>query len=142
MGQTARKNLPLMVPLTCDSAAPRGRSICIGPGDLVSYIIMYAIIEAGGKQYWVTQGETVRVDKLEAAQGQEVTFKALWAVGDAAEGQEPAVARQAKVEAVVVGEMRGPKIVVFKKRTKKAYQKTQGHRQNLTQVQIKTISLN
>lgn len=103
---------------------------------------MYAIIETGGKQYWVTPGETIRIEKLSAAQGQEVTFKALWAVSDAAEGQEPSVSRNAQVTAEILGQGRGPKIVVFKKRSKKAYQKTQGHRQSLTDVLIKAISLN
>ena len=103
---------------------------------------MYAIIEACGKQYWVTPGETIRVDRLEAETGKELTFDALWAVGDAQEGQEPAVSRKAKVTAQVVGQGRGPKIVVFKRRQKKAYKKTRGHRQDLTDLQIKTISLN
>ena len=103
---------------------------------------MYAIIETGGKQFWVTPGETFRVEKLEAQAGQEVTFAALWAVADAKEGQEPASSRSAKVVAEVVGQPRGPKIIVFKRRQKKAYKKTQGHRQNLTELRIKSISLN
>ena len=103
---------------------------------------MYAIIETGGKQYWVTPGETLQVEKLDAKAGQEVTFKALWAVGDAKEGQEPSVSREAKVVAEVGGERKGPKIIVFKKRSKKAYKKTQGHRQHLIDLRIKTISLN
>jgi large subunit ribosomal protein L21 len=103
---------------------------------------MYAIIETGGRQFWVTPGETVRVEKLKAEAGQEVTFKALWAVGDAKEGQEPVVSREAKVVAEVARQDRGPKIIVFKKRTKKAYKKTQGHRQWLTDIVIKSISFN
>jgi hypothetical protein len=50
---------------------------------------MYAIIETGGKQFWVTPGETIRVEKLDAEAGQELTFKALWAVGDAKDGRRP-----------------------------------------------------
>jgi large subunit ribosomal protein L21 len=103
---------------------------------------MYAIIETGGKQFWVTPGETIRVEKLKAEKGQELTFKALWAVGDAKEGQEPAVSREAKVVVEVARQDRGPKILVFKKRTKKAYKKMQGHRQDLTDIKIKSISLN
>ena len=103
---------------------------------------MYAIIETGGRQFWVTQGETIRVEKLTAEQGQELTFKALWAVGDAKEGQEPQVSREAKVVCEVAKQGRGPRIIVFKKRTKKAYKKTQGHRQWLTSLTIKTISFN
>ncbi|MBI4371662.1 MAG: 50S ribosomal protein L21 [Elusimicrobia bacterium] len=103
---------------------------------------MYAIIETGGRQFWVVPGETVKVEKLEADKGQSLTFNALWAVGDAPEGQEPAYSRQAKVSATVVRQGRGPKIIVFKKRTKKAYKKTRGHRQWLTEIKIDGISFN
>ena len=98
---------------------------------------MYAIIETGSKQYWVTPGETIRVEKLKAEKGQEVTFKALWAVSDAKE-----VSREAKVVAEVAGEAAGPKILVFKRRQKKAYKKMRGHRQHLTDLTIKSISFN
>src|SRR3989338_593701 len=98
---------------------------------------MYAIIETGGKQFWVTPGETIRVENLDAEKGKELTFEALWAVGDTKEGQEPASARKAAVLAEVVGQKRGPKILVFKKRPKKAYKKMRGHRQNLTEILIK-----
>ena len=60
---------------------------------------MYAIIETGGKQLWVVPGETVKVEKLEVEQGAKLTFNALWAVGDAPEGQEPVSTRTAKVTA-------------------------------------------
>ncbi len=103
---------------------------------------MYAIIETGSKQYWVVPGETIKVEKLEAEPGAKLEFKALWAVSDAKEGAEPSYSRQAKVAAVVVTQGRGKKIVVFKKRTKKAYKKTQGHRQWLTTIKIENISLN
>ena len=103
---------------------------------------MYAIIETGGKQFWVTPGETIRVEKLDAEAGQELTFKALWAVGDAKDGQEPQVSREAKVTAQVARQDRGPKILVFKRRQKKAYKRMRGHRQDLTEITIKTISLN
>ncbi len=103
---------------------------------------MYAIIETGGKQLWVIPGETVKVEKLEAKEGDKITLNALWAVADGKEGQEPATSRSAKVTATVVKQGRGPKIIVFKKRTKKAYKKTQGHRQWLTSIKIESISLN
>ena len=103
---------------------------------------MYAIIEAGGKQFWVIPGETIRVERMTAEAGQEVTFAALWAVADAQAGQEPLVSRHAKVATLVQNHKRGPKILVFKKRTKKAYKKLQGHRQNLTEILIKSISFN
>ena len=101
---------------------------------------MYAIIQTGGKQFWVIPGETLRVDRLEAKAGDVITLKALWAVGEAAPDIKDAA--KATVTAEVVKHLRGPKIIVFKKRVKKAYQKTQGHRQNLTELRIKEISLN
>ena len=103
---------------------------------------MYAIIETGGKQFWVTPGETIRVEKLKAEKGQELTFQALWAVGDAKEGQEAKVSREAKVVAEVARQDRGPKLLVFKRRAKKAYKKIAGHRQDLTDITIKSISFN
>ena len=103
---------------------------------------MYAIIETGGRQFWVTPGETVRVEKLEKEPGSEITFDALWAVGDAKDGGEAASSRSAKVLAEVKAQTKGPKIIVFKKRSKKAYKKTIGHRQKLTELLIKSISIN
>jgi len=103
---------------------------------------MYAIIETGGRQFWVAPGETIRVEKLEAEPGKELTLPALWAVGDAKDGQEPDSSRNAQVAAEVVRQCRGPKILVFKKRSKKAYKKMQGHRQYYTDIRIKSISIN
>lgn len=103
---------------------------------------MYAIIETGGRQFWVVPGETIKVEKLEAEKGAKLTFPALWAVADAKDGAEPAYSRSAKVSATVVKQGRGPKIIVFKKRSKKAYKKTKGHRQWLTDIRIDEISFN
>lgn len=106
---------------------------------------MYAIIEVGGKQYWVEPNETVRVDRLDSEAGKELAFKALW-VGedakDAKDGKEAASGPKGAVVAEVVGEMRAPKIIVFRKKPKKAYKKLHGHRQYLTEIKIKSISLN
>ncbi|MBI4656905.1 MAG: 50S ribosomal protein L21 [Elusimicrobia bacterium] len=102
---------------------------------------MYAIIETGGKQYRVLPGDILRVEKLKAEEGNEITFKALWsASGDDA---KPASAQNptATVVAEVLRHVRGPKIIVFKKRIKKAYEKTTGHRQELTEIRIKDIQL-
>ena len=103
---------------------------------------MYAIIETGGKQLWVVPGETVKVEKLEVEAGAKLEFNALWAVGDAKEGQEPVYSQKAKVTATVVKQDREAKIIVFKKRSKKAYKKHIGHRQWLTFIKIENISLN
>lgn len=104
---------------------------------------MYAIIETGGKQFWVMLGETIQVEKLEAKEGQEITLKALWAAGDSAGSTGATKALpSAKVKVEVVRHLRAPKIIVFRKKTKKAYQKWQGHRQDLTEIRVKEISLN
>ncbi|NLO90389.1 MAG: 50S ribosomal protein L21 [Elusimicrobia bacterium] len=105
---------------------------------------MYAIIETGGRQYWVIPGETVQVDKLQAKEGEEVVIKALWsASGDAGKSEQISAGKQpaAKVVAEVLRHLRSPKVVVFKRRPKKAYQKTIGHRQELTELRIKEIQL-
>ncbi|MBI5631450.1 MAG: 50S ribosomal protein L21 [Elusimicrobia bacterium] len=103
---------------------------------------MYAIIETGGRQYWVTPGKTIQVEKIEAEAGKELAFDALWAVADPEQGKDPAISQKARVTAEVVRQKRGPKILVFKRRPKKAYRKLQGHRQSLTDILIKSISLN
>ncbi|MBI4679372.1 MAG: 50S ribosomal protein L21 [Elusimicrobia bacterium] len=102
---------------------------------------MYAIIETGGRQYWVQPGETLRVEKLSAEPGKEISLTALWAVGDAEAGSEPEIGLKGTVTAEVVKNLRGPKLIVFKRRTKKAYKKMHGHRQDLTEIRIKSIAV-
>lgn len=102
---------------------------------------MYSIIETGGKQYWVTPGQNLQVEKLEAEVGATVEFKALWAAEAEGTSSDAKAGKTAKVTAEVVRHLRGRKIIVFKKRPKKGYEKTQGHRQNLTEVKIKDIVL-
>lgn len=102
---------------------------------------MYAIIETGGKQFWVAPGDVVRVDRLTAETGSELTLKALWAAGEPGAAEAKGLPT-AKVTVEVLRHFRGPKVIVFKKRTKKAYQKTAGHRQDLTELRVKEISLN
>ena len=103
--------------------------------------IMYSIIETGGKQYWVTPGQNLQVEKLEAEVGATVEFKALWAAEGNGTSSDAKAAKAAKVTAEVVRHLRGRKIIVFKKRAKKGYEKMQGHRQNLTEIKIKEIVL-
>ncbi|MCX5783197.1 MAG: 50S ribosomal protein L21 [Elusimicrobia bacterium] len=103
---------------------------------------MYAIIETGARQYWVEPGETLKVEKITAKQGEDVVFKALWSADGSKERTVSADKMpSAKVTAQVLRHLRGPKILVFKRRPKKAYEKTQGHRQELTEIQIKEIQL-
>lgn len=98
---------------------------------------MKAVIETGGKQYYVEEGSEIFVEKLDANAGDKVTFdKVLMVNGEAG---IPYV-KGAKVEAKVVKNGKDKKIVVFKFRAKKKYRRTQGHRQPYTKVEITKIS--
>lgn len=101
---------------------------------------MYAIIENGGKQYKVSEGDVVRVEKLKAEVGDSVEFKAVMISDESGvkTGEEVA---NAKVFATVEAQDKFKKIVVFKYKPKKNERKKQGHRQPFTQVKIEKISL-
>ncbi len=101
---------------------------------------MYAVIRTGGKQYKVEEGDTLRVEKLEALKGDSVTFDDVLLIG----GEDYAVGsptvKGAQVSASVVRQLRDKKIIVFKMKRRKRYRRTQGHRQYLTEVLITKIS--
>jgi len=101
---------------------------------------MYAIIKTGGKQYRVKSGEQLRVESLAADVGAAVSFDEVLAVGegDAVRVGAPLVSG-AKVKATVLAHGRGEKLRIFKMRRRKHFQKTQGHRQNYTEVRIDDI---
>ncbi len=101
---------------------------------------MYAVIRTGGKQYRVQEGDVLRVEKLGAEAGQAITFDDVLLVGEGDEIRVGADAAQARVEAVALGEERGKKLVIFKKRRRKHYKLTKGHRQHYTAVRIEKIS--
>ena len=102
---------------------------------------MYAIIKTGGKQYWVTPGEKVRVEKLTGSKGDDVEISALWSAADNSKEEVSGKLPKAKVLARIVRHLRAPKVIAFKRRPKKAYEKTIGHRQDLTEIEIKDIQL-
>ena len=101
---------------------------------------MYAIIETGGKQYKVTEGDTLFIEKLEAEANAKITFDKVLAVlnGDSATFGAPVV-EGASVDATVVKNGKGKKIRIFKYTPKKGYRTRQGHRQPYTKVQINAI---
>ena len=101
---------------------------------------MHAIIETGGKQYKVTEGDTLFIEKLEAEAGQAITFDKVLAIldGDKATFGAPVV-EGASVAATVVKNGKGKKVRIFKYNPKKGYRKRQGHRQPSTKVQIGAI---
>ena len=101
---------------------------------------MYAIIKTGGKQYRVSEGDSIFVEKLEAAEGEVVTFDEVIAVSkeDALVVGKPFV-EGAKVTAKVEKQGKARKILVFKYKAKANYRKRQGHRQPFTKVVIEKI---
>ena len=101
---------------------------------------MNAIIETGGKQYKVAEGDTLFIEKLPVEAGDTVTFDKVLAVldGDKATFGAPVV-EGAKVTASVVKNGKGKKILVFKYKPKKGYRRKQGHRQPYTKVTIGKI---
>jgi large subunit ribosomal protein L21 len=103
---------------------------------------MYAIIETGGKQYCVREGDTLCVEKLAAEAGEEVVFDRVLLIG--AEGGvkvgQPVVPG-VRVVARVLNQGRGKKIIVFKYKPKKNYRRKQGHRQPYTRVLVEKIEV-
>jgi large subunit ribosomal protein L21 len=104
---------------------------------------VFAIIQSGGRQVRVSPGAVVNVDRIQAEAGTEVTIDQILFLEK--EGGEmlagaPFVAN-ARVKAVVDGEERGPKIRIFKKRRRKGFRKTQGHRATYTRVRITGIEV-
>lgn len=100
---------------------------------------MYAIVRTGGKQYTVSPGDLVRVEKLEKDLGTEFDLaEVLMIGGDKTFVGHPLVAN-AKVTVVVTRQAKEAKVVVFKKRRRQGYRKTQGHRQLFTELFIKSI---
>lgn len=101
---------------------------------------MYAVIETGGKQYRVQEGDVVFVEKLDVEEGTNIDFDKVLLVsneGDVAAGK-PYV-DGAKVIASVLEQGKGKKIIVFKYKAKKNYKRKQGHRQPYTKVKIENI---
>ena len=101
---------------------------------------MYAIIATGGKQYKVSEGDIITIEKLGAEAGETVTFDQVLAVnnGTLVVG-DPTVAN-ATVTASVVKEGRAKKVIVYKYKRKSGYHKKNGHRQAFTQVKIEKIN--
>jgi large subunit ribosomal protein L21 len=103
---------------------------------------MYAVIRSGGKQYRVSPGQTIRLEKVGGDVGAKVELGEVLLVENDGNVQvgAPLVAN-AKIEATVVENDRAKKILVFKKKRKKQYRRTRGHRQDYTAVRIDKISL-
>lgn len=100
---------------------------------------MYAIIATGGKQYKVSEGDIIRVEKLGAEAGSTVTFDQVLAVNNGSLVIGNPTVANATVSASVVKEGRAKKIIVYKYKRKTGYHKKNGHRQSFTEVKIDKI---
>ena len=100
---------------------------------------MYAIIATGGKQYKVSEGDVIRVEKLDVEAGNTVTFDQVIAVSDNGLKVGEAVAN-ATVSGTVMDQGRARKVIVYKYKSKTGYHKKNGHRQAYTQVKIEKIN--
>lgn len=101
---------------------------------------MYAVIATGGKQYMVSEGDIIKVEKLDVQAGETYTFdKVLLVSGDDVKVGTPTVSG-ATVEADVIDTVKGKKIIVYKYKRKTGYHKKNGHRQQYTAVKITKIN--
>lgn len=101
---------------------------------------MYAVIRTGGKQYRVSQGDVVRVEKLAGQVGDKVALDEVLFVGGDGEAKIGApTLPDVKVTAEIVDQGRAKKIIVFKKKRRKSYSRKRGHRQRLTTLKITEI---
>jgi len=103
---------------------------------------MYAVIRSGGKQYRVAPGQTIRLEKMVGEVGSKVDLGDVLLVENDGNVQVGTpVVTNAKVEATVLEQDRAKKILVFKKKRKKQYRRTSGHRQDYTAVRIEKITV-
>ena len=101
---------------------------------------MYAIVKTGGKQYTVAVGDVVEVEKLDGDPGSEVSLPAVLLVNGPTVTTEAAALAAASVCGKVVAQVKGPKIRIHKFKNKTGYHKRQGHRQQLTRIEVTSIS--
>ena len=102
---------------------------------------MYAIVEIAGHQYKVQKDQQIFVNRLQDAEGSKVDFDRVLLVDDGKKVTvgAPAVSG-AKVSATVLSHLKGDKVIVFKKKRRKGYQKSNGHRQQFTEIKIDSIT--
>lgn len=122
-------------------AAPKRAKAAAKVDSLAAGLAPYAIIETGGKQYRVSVGDRLSVEKLDVEDGGSVTFDKVLLVGGRGETRVGApTVDGASVSATVEETYRGEKIVVFKFKPKKRYRRRTGHRQTLTRLNITAIN--
>ena len=102
---------------------------------------MYAIVNIAGKQFKVEENQQIIVHRLEGEEGKELSFKDVLLVDNDGKLKTGSPIKGASVSAKIVSHVRGDKVLVFKKKRRKGYEKKNGHRQDLTRIQIGTIKV-
>jgi len=103
--------------------------------------IMYAVVETGGKQYRVSEGDVISVEKLKGNAGDKIEFEKVMLIGESDDVQiGTPYLDAARVFGSIIESGKGKKVIIFKYKSKKDYRKKQGHRQPYTAVQIETIT--
>jgi len=103
---------------------------------------MYAIVNIAGQQFKVVKDQQIIVNRLEGEEGKKVDFKDVLLVDNGGKINIGApLIKGATVSATIVGHLRGDKVIIFKKKRRKGYEKKTGHRQDLTKIQIAGINL-
>jgi large subunit ribosomal protein L21 len=100
---------------------------------------MYAVVETGGKQYKVSAGETIEVEKLPLKVGQQIELDRVLLLSDEKVWVGDPTVEGAKVMATVVGQGKGKKVIVFKYKPRNRYRRKAGHRQTYTRLRIDKI---
>ena len=101
--------------------------------------MVYAVVRSGARQEKVSVGTIVTLDRLKSAEGESITLPALLLVDGAKVTTDASALAKVKVTAKVLGDLRGPKIIIQKYKNKTGYKTRQGHRQDLTRVQVTEI---
>ena len=102
----------------------------------------YAVLKSGGKQYKVSAGDVILVEKLLGENGSKITFQDIVMMGEGAQIHiEEAELKAASVTGEVIEQTRGPKLIIFKKKRRQNYRRKKGHKQDLTVIRIKSIDL-
>ena len=102
----------------------------------------YAVLKSGGKQYKVSTGDVILVEKILGESGSQITFEDIVMMGEGAQIHiEEAELKTASVTGEVIEQTRGPKLIIFKKKRRQNYRRKKGHKQDLTAIRIKSIDL-
>jgi large subunit ribosomal protein L21 len=102
----------------------------------------YAVLKSGGKQYKVSAGDVILVEKILGESGSKITYDDIVIMGEGAQIHiEEAELKSASVTGEVIEQTRGPKLIIFKKKRRQNYRRKKGHKQDLTAIRIKSIDL-